>query len=259
MPARARRTSARSAPTAGLPGRHGGVDLADHLLAVAQHDEVEEVGQGLRVVGGVTTGADQRVRSGPIRRPDGHAGQIDAVQDVRVDELGGEVERDDVELVGGAVRVDREQREALAAQDLFEVGPGGVGALGEGVVTLVEDLVEDLEALVGQADLVGVRVHQEPPDPLGARRRNLGAELAADVARRLLDRGEMGLEPSPDIDHGGPRVPDTLRAPDIRPGGRRCHRGWGHPCTPPRPPCPQPHVRGTHARHPGRRAPNPPR
>jgi hypothetical protein len=40
----------------------------------------------------------------------------------------------------------------------LEVGPGGVGALGDRVVALVEDLVEDLQALVGQADLVGVGV-----------------------------------------------------------------------------------------------------
>ena len=136
------------------------------------------------------------------------------LEDVRVDELGRQVERQDVELVGAAVGVDREQGDALPPQDLLEVGPGGVGPLGDGVGPLVEDLVEDLEALVGQADLVGVRVHQEPPDPVGGGRRDLGTELAADVARWLLHRGEVRLETSPDVDHGWSE--GTGRAPAAR-------------------------------------------
>ena len=203
--------------TSRLPGCDGRVDLADHLLAVAQHHEVEEVGERLRVVGGVATGPDQRLRCGAIGRSDGHPGEIDAVEDVRVDELGREVEGDEVELVGGPMGVDREQREPFAAHDLLEVGPGRIRALGEGIRPLVQDLVEDLQPLVGEADLVRVRVHEEPPDPLRGGRRYLGAELAADVARRLLDRGEVRLEPSPDIDHGEPRVPDTLHAARHRP------------------------------------------
>ncbi len=218
MRARARRTSSRSVRPAGLPGGDGRVDLADHLLAVTQHHEVEEVGERLRVVGGVATGPDQRLRRGAIGRSDGHAREIDAVEDVRVDELGREVEGDEVELVGGPMGVDREQREPFAAHDLLEVGPGRIRALGEGIRPLVQDLVEDLQPLVGEADLVRVRVHQEPPDPLRGGRRYLGAELAADVARRLLDRGEVRLEPSPDIDHGEPRVPDTPHSPGIGPG-----------------------------------------
>ena len=216
--------SARSARPPAFQAADDRVDLAHDLLAVAQHHEVEEVGERLGVVGGVAAGADQRVGGGAVGGAHGHAGQVDAVQDVRVDELGGEVEGDEVELVGRAVGVDREQRDVLAPHDLLEVGPGGVGALGEGVGALVEDLVEDLQALVGEADLVGVRVHQQPPDPLRARRRDLGAELAADVARRLLDRGEVRLEPSPDIDHGavkGTGHPSGTRHPPWSAAGAR--------------------------------------
>ena len=87
-------------PPPGLPrGDHLG-DLADHLLAVAQHDEVEEVGEGLGVVGAVASGADQRVGAGPASCVQRDAGQVEAVQDVRVDELCRKVEGDDVELVG---------------------------------------------------------------------------------------------------------------------------------------------------------------
>ena len=62
-------------PTAGDPRGDDLGDLADDLLAVAEHDEVEEVGERLGVVGAVAAGADERVarRCGrppaPARRP----------------------------------------------------------------------------------------------------------------------------------------------------------------------------------------------
>ena len=56
---------------AGLPGTDDLVDLADDLFAVAQHHEVEEVGDGLGVVGGVTTGAHEGVLGGAIGAADG--------------------------------------------------------------------------------------------------------------------------------------------------------------------------------------------
>ena len=52
----------------------------------------------------------------------------------------------------------------------LDVRPDRVGALGEDPVPLVEHLVEDLHALVGQPDLVGVGVHQRPADGLALER-----------------------------------------------------------------------------------------
>ena len=62
-----------------------------------------------------------------------------------------------------AVRVDGELRHAVLAHQRLQVGPDRVGALGQHVGLLVEHLVEDLDALVGQAHLVRVGVHQRPP------------------------------------------------------------------------------------------------
>ena len=64
----------------------------------------------------------------------------------------------------GAVRLDREQGDAVRAQLGFEVDPRRVGPFGRRVIAFVENLVEDLEALVGQADLVGVGVDEQPRD-----------------------------------------------------------------------------------------------
>ena len=69
----------------------------------------------------------------------------------------------------------------------------------------------DLEEVLRREDipLFSVDTHRSA-DEFDVLAFNLSAELAADVARRLLDRGEVRLEPSPDVDHGGSRVPDTL-------------------------------------------------
>ena len=82
--------------------------------------------------------------------------------------------------------------------DLLHVRPHRVGALGHDPVALVEHLVEDLHALVGQPDLVGVGVHQRPADRLALRRAvpllERRVQLAADVLDRLRDRREQRLE-----------------------------------------------------------------
>ena len=172
-PARAsRRTTGSPAARRGLPGGEHLGDLAHGLLAVAEHHEVEEGGDGLGVVGAVAAGADEQVVAAAVGGPDRAAGQVDHVEEVRVRQLGREVEGQDVEVGGRAVGVDREQGQVVGPRaQRLEVGPRRVGALGDGVGALVEDLVEDLEALVGQPDLVGVGVRQQPgrPWPGGAR------------------------------------------------------------------------------------------
>ena len=69
---------------------------------------------------------------------------------------------------GGAVGVDREERDRVLTERAGEVEPGRVGTLGDRIGAFVEDLVEDLEPLVGQPDLVGVRVDEEPGDRIGS-------------------------------------------------------------------------------------------
>ncbi len=92
------------------------------------------------------------------------------------------------------MRVHGELRHVVLAHQLLEVRPHAVGALGEDALALVEYLVEDHDALVGQADLVRVRVHEGPADVAGVPVLDGGVELAADVLDRLLHMREQGLE-----------------------------------------------------------------
>ena len=122
----------------GLPGLHGVGYFSDRFLAVADDEAVDEVGERLRVEGAVSAGHHQRVVGTAIRGPDRHSGQVHAVEEVGVDQLGGQVEGQQVELCRRAVAVDREQRQTPPAQLRLHVGPGGVGAFGPGVGALVD-------------------------------------------------------------------------------------------------------------------------
>ena len=126
------------------------------------------------------------------------------------------------------MRVDGELRHPVLAHQGLEVGPHGVGALGEGVGPLVEHFVEDHDALVGHADLVGVGVHQRPAHGGVAGDVPLldgGVQLAADVLDRLahlleqrLERAEDGLSGHPSRVGRRGRCPKPLdaRPPPLR-------------------------------------------
>ena len=185
---------APAGPVLGLP-------LADHLgdrehdlLAVTEDGRVQEVGDRLGVEGGVAAGEHDRVLVAAVGRPERDPGEVEGVEHVGVAELGGEADAQHVERAHRPVAVDGELRDPFGAHDRLEVRPHRVGALGQDPVALVEHLVEDLDALVGQADLVGVGVHQRPADvdlvPVLAGR----VELPTDVLDRLLHGRQLGLQ-----------------------------------------------------------------
>ncbi len=86
----------------------------DHLLAVAQDEGVDEVGQGLGVVHAVAARHDEGVGAAAVRPVQREAGQVEQVEEVRVDELGREVERQHVEGGRRQVLFHAEERHAAA-------------------------------------------------------------------------------------------------------------------------------------------------
>ena len=144
-----------------LPDHLG--DAEHRLLAVAEHDGVEEVGDRLGVERRVAAGDDERVLAGAVARLLRDAGKLERDQEVGVAELGGEADPEDVERADRPVTLDGELADRVFTHERFEIRPDAVGALGEHVGLLVQHLVQDHDALVGQADLVRVRIHQAPP------------------------------------------------------------------------------------------------
>jgi hypothetical protein len=115
-------------------------------------------------------------------------GQVESSEHVRVAELGGEGDTEEVERRDRPVRVDGELADPVLAHERLEIRPDRVCSLGQDAITFVQDLVEDLDALVGQADLVRIRIHERPPDSfvVGAPVLDGRVELAAHVLDRLL-------------------------------------------------------------------------
>src|SRR5581483_10343459 len=183
--------------TARLPLRHDLGDLVHDFFAVADDEHVDEVGERFGIERAVATRHDQWMLGTTVRGANRRAGQVDAVEDVRIDELSREVERQQVEVACRAMGVDREQRHPVGAHQRLEIHPGGVGALGDGIVPFVQNFVKDLEALVRKPNLVCVGIHQEPRDPSASVDRGASPVLAADVAGGLLHLGQQRLDPRP--------------------------------------------------------------
>ncbi len=184
----------------GLPVAHDVGDVADDLLAVADRHGVDEPRHRLRVERGVATGEDDRVRGGAPVGVQWDAREVERGEQVRVAELGGEADAENVERGDRAVAVDGERGHAVLAHQCLEVGPDRVAALGQRVGPLVEQFVENLDALVGQADLVGVRVEQRPADGRGIPVFRERVQLSADVLHRLGDAREERFQGR---EHGG--------------------------------------------------------
>jgi hypothetical protein len=134
-------------------------DLEHGLLAVAEHGGVHEIGDRLGIERGVTARDDHGMLVGAVPRLQRDAREVEGGEQVGVAQFGGEADAEKIERADRTVRVDGELREAVLPQKLLHVGPDRVRALRERVGPLVENLVEDHDALVGQADLVRVRVH----------------------------------------------------------------------------------------------------
>lgn len=120
--------------------------------------------------------------------------EVQGREHVGVAQLGGEAEAEHVEGADGAVAVHGELGHLVLAHQLLEVRPHAVRALGEDALALVEHLVEDHDALVGESDLVGVRVHEGPADVAFVPRFDGGVQLTADVLNGLLHMREERFE-----------------------------------------------------------------
>ena len=220
------RTVTGAGPLGALDRGHHLVDLPHRLLAVPEHEAVHEVGQGLGIEGAVPAGHHHRVVGGAVGGVDRDPGQVDQIEDVGVDQLGGQIEGQDVEGPGGQVVLEGEQGHPGRPHGRLHVHPRGVGPLGHRVVPLVEDLVEDLQPLVGQADLVGVGIDEQPRHRRVVVLGDLGSQFSADVAGRLGDLGQQGFHTWPEGLHlprhprAAVRGPGRLGPTGLRPAGR---------------------------------------
>lgn len=98
----------------------------------------------------------------------------------------------DIERGHGRRALERQQRNVRLAHGVAHVGPRHIAALAGNALGLIKDVVENGDALVGQTDLIHVRIDHAATIvgiSLGER-----APLVVDIATRLFDLGEQRLD-----------------------------------------------------------------
>ncbi len=186
----------------GLPRTEHLGDLGDDFFALAQYGGVDEIGEWLGIECGMAADHHEQIVGAAIGGVQRSTSQIDHVEHVGEHELARQVEGEDVEVGGGAVGIDAEQRNAGSPQLPIQIGPGGIRALGERIGAFVQDFVEDLEPLVGQTDLVGIGVSEEPGHRVPVVELVVagsdGTVFAADVTSWFLHPGQKRFDPRPE-------------------------------------------------------------
>jgi hypothetical protein len=80
------------------------------------------------------------------------------------------------------MRIDRKKRNPPFTHETLKVNPGRLRTLGYGVGALIQDLVQDLQPLIGQADLVHIGISEEPSHLSVTVLRNYRSIFAPDIA-----------------------------------------------------------------------------
>ena len=178
-----------------------GLELTDQvgdrqcsLLAVPEHRSVDEVGDRFGVECGVASGDHERIVVGAIDRVQRDAGEIQRRQHIGVAELGGEGQPEDIEGTDRSMSIYGELRDTAFAHEGLKVGPHGIGALGKRILDSVDHLVQDLHALVGCTDLIGIGIHQHPAHGRVGPLLDHRVDLAADVLDRFGDERQNLFE-----------------------------------------------------------------
>ncbi len=155
-----------AAATAGtafpLPGDEGICHLAHDLFALADDEEIEEVSDRLDIVDAGAATDDERHVFAALACPERDTGEIEHVEDVRIDHLVLQRESEQIASRELGMRLERVERHMALAHGFGHVRPGRIGALDRRVGALVQYIVEYGEAQVAHADLVDIRQSQGP-------------------------------------------------------------------------------------------------
>ena len=172
-----------------LPGFVGVDDVVDDLFPLADDKGIDEGGHGFGVEGGMTTRNNQRVLLGAVRGEEGDARQVQQIQGVRVQGLIGQGEAHDVEGPHRVLGFQSVEGDTFPAHEGFHVRPGREGPFGQGVLSLVDDVVEHGQAQVGHAQVVNVGEHQGYFNVHGGPGLHHLVQFPAGVPGRTLDFG----------------------------------------------------------------------
>ncbi len=168
---------------AALHGRQGRQRLPHPVLRFADERAIHEPRERKRIRGDRSSGDDDRIARGPGTRFDGDAAQIQDRQHVGEGHLVAQREPDEVHLREGRAALQREQREARAAQLPLEVRVRREDPLADDAVERVDAIVEDVDREIRHPDLVQIGIRNRDAEQPRAASRH-AAVLAAGVSPR---------------------------------------------------------------------------
>ena len=169
-------------------------DFDGALLSLAEGEEVDKVGQRLRIVHTGAAGKDEVFEARPVRRSQGHPGQLQHMEDVGVAHLIADGEGDQVEVLHRVVALQRPKWQTVGLHSLLHVAPGREDPLAPDLGHFVHHAVENPHPHVGHADLVGVREAEGHPDPDVRLVLDDLVIFAAHISRRFLHGGQDSFQ-----------------------------------------------------------------
>ena len=147
-----RRRSARRVPALD--------ELRDHLLALANQKQIDEIGDrlGIEKHGGAAGDDQRKIAARAIGTARGNAGHAQNAQDVEVVGLEGNRKRENVEVGERTAALERDETLAALAERVALVGVGQKRAIGGDRWIGFKDVEDGLEAEIRHAEAVGVGI-----------------------------------------------------------------------------------------------------
>ena len=133
-------------------------NLEQRLLALTDQDGIEEGRIRLGVIDRGATGDDDGIVLGAVGRKQRNASEIERLEKVCHGHLVRHMHADDIERGHRRRALERQQRNPRLAHGIAHIGPRHIAALAGNALGLIKDVVENGDALVGQTDLIHVRI-----------------------------------------------------------------------------------------------------
>lgn len=176
--------------------------LRQRLFAIADDEQVDEIGHRLGRVRQCIAGNDDRVLLAALIGMDGDLGQVQHRQHVGNADFVGQGEAHDIEVAQVAAALPAEQRHGVPPHDLFSLHGWAVGAVACDAGQVVEHVVEQMAAKVADSHGIGI----------GKRHRNGYVEIAVAAGGAFQATAQAAIDLQADVLTRGRYIRQELTA-----------------------------------------------
>ena len=173
---------------------HAFDEFHHHFLAVANLEGVDEGGKRLGIECTGAAGNDERIAFTALAGAQRNVGQIEHFQHVGIAHFVLQGEAHDIKMIHRRARLNGKERQILPAHGVGHIGPGHECALAQRPGALVDDMIQDFDAKMGHAHLIGIRKAKGKGDLGLIKGLADGIHFAARIARGFQNRVEQTFE-----------------------------------------------------------------